>query len=228
MQFRLAFAACAFVALASACDSNGGTVTPNNPLNPTAQPTAIVVPTATPTATPMATPTPAPGPTATPTAPPVVTCAAPPPDPNTGAVTLTGAVQTIAVPCFGTFTSTATVSANQSAGATIALGASTDKTQGAVPNSNGNYGTPILYTSLQPNRAISFNSATATIPTVVTSSTIGAPHTYAVQSYVPALGGPNATITKLVPTGHSVRFALPTVGGGFPAIQVIVILYQTT
>lgn len=214
MQLRLVFAALSIVALASACDSNGGSVTPNNPLNPTAQPTATA--------------TAVPPPTPTPTAPPVVSCAAPPPDPNTGSVTLTGAAQTIAVPCFGSFTSTATVSANQSAGATIAFGVSTDKMQGAVPNSDANHGTPILYTSLQPNRSLAFDSSTATIPSVITSSTIGAPHTYTVQSYVPALGGPNATFANIVPAGHSVRFALPTVGGGFPAIQVIVILYQTT
>jgi hypothetical protein len=220
MQLRFAFGALVFVALGlGACDSNGGVVTPNNPLNPTATPRPVASATVAPTATPT--------PTAAPASAAPLVCAAPPPDPDTSTVTLTGAAQTISVPCFGTFLSTATVSANHSAGATIALGTSTDQAQGAVPNSNGNYGTPILYTSLTPSQGLSFDSATATIPTVVTSSTIGAPHTYTVQSYIVGLG-PLFTSPAFAPVGNSLSFALPTQGGAFPAVHLVVIVYQTT
>lgn len=236
MRFRLAFAALSMAALASACDSNGGVVTPNNPLNPTAAPTGIIVRPATPTPQPTTTPVPTatptgaaptatPAPTPTPTAPPALVCSAPPPDPNTGSITLTGAVQTATVPCFGTFLSTTTIPANTSAGATVAFAVSTDQAQGAVPNAAE--GTPILYTSLHPSATIQFTSTTPAIATAITSATIGAPHTYAIQSYVPAFGIAQQTITGLVPTGHTVRFSL-TPGAVFPAVQVIVILYRSS
>ena len=213
MQLRLAFGTLIVLALGlGGCDSKGGLVTPNDPLNPTATPR--------PAAT--ATPTPAPSYVPVP-----VVCNAPPPDPNTSSVTLTGAAETVDVPCFRAFLSTASVPANNSAGATIAFAVSTDQAQGAVANADANHGTPILYTSLTPSRALSFVSPTATIPTVVTSLLIGAPHTYTVQSYVPGLG-PLFTSPAFAPVGNSLSFALPTRGGAFPAVHVVVIIYQTT
>jgi hypothetical protein len=201
---------------------------------PTAKPTATptVKPTATPTAKPTATPTPkptatpTPKPTATPTATPP-SCPAPPLDPNSATVTLSGSQQTVTVPCFQDFTGSAVVPANGNAGDTITLQSSTDKNFGAVASSS--YGTPIVYTSLQPASSVTFNNSSATIATTVTSpSKISPGHTYAVQAYVPSFGVSIQNITGIVPTGHSLTFNIAPPGGAFPAIQAVIILYQSS
>ena len=206
------------------------TATPS--AKPTASPTPTAKPTATPTASPTATPTPTAKPTATPTAQPTATptaaaCKAPPPDPNSASITLTGNQQTVNVPCFGDFTSTAVIPANANAGTTVALQTSTDNNLGSAPTASD--GTPIEYTSLFPSMSITFNSSTATIDTTVTSpSKIAAPHTYTVEVYVPSFGVAIQTITGLKPTGHSISFKIVPPGGAFPGIQAIVILYQSS
>jgi outer membrane biosynthesis protein TonB len=202
------------------------TATPT--VKPTATPT--VKPTATPTAKPTATPTVKP--TATPTAKPTATptaaaCPAPPLDPNSATITLTGSQQTVTVPCFKDFTGSAVVPANGNAGDSITIQSSTDKNFGAVANSS--YGTPIVYTSLQPASSVTFNNSSATISTTVSSpSEIGAGHTYAVQAYVPSFGAAIQTITGIKPTGHSLNFNIAPPGGSFPAIQAVIILYQSS
>jgi len=217
MYRRLGFGALVGAALTvTACNTGGGLVSANNPLNPTPAPSAAATPT--PTAAPTAKPT------ATPTA---AACTAPPPDPNTSTITLTGAQQTIAVPCFGNFTSSASVPASNGKGLTVALASSSDQNLGGVPDAS--YGTPILYTSLLPSAAITFTSSTAPIATTLTSTAnIGAPHTYAIQVYVPLLGVPIETVTGIHPTGHSIEFGVAAPGGTFSAVEAVVIVYQSS
>jgi hypothetical protein len=210
----------------AACNTGGGLVSANNPLNPTPAPSAG--PTAKPTATPVG-PSPTPtaiGPTPSPT-PTAAACAAPPPDPNTSTVTLTGSTQTVNVPCFGDFTSTAIVPPSNAAGFTVALASSTDNNLGGVPDSN--YGTPIVYTSLEPSSSITFASASATIQTTVTSpSKISAGHTYALQVYVPAFTASIQNVKGIKPSGHSITFGIVPPGGAFPSIEAVVIVYQSS
>jgi len=220
--FKLKLGFCALLGAtltATACNTGGGLVSANNPLNPTPAPTAAATPTPTagPTAKPTATPT------ATPTA---AACSAPPPDPNTSTITLTGAQQTVAVPCFGNFTASASVPASNGKGLTVALATSTDNDLGAAPDST--FGTPIIYTSLQPSAAITFNVSTAAIATTLTSTAIGAPHTYAIQVYVPEFGTAIQTITGIHPTGHSITYGIAPPGGSFPALEAVVIVYQSS
>jgi hypothetical protein len=245
MYRRLGFGALLGATLTvTACNTGGGLVSANNPLNPTPAPTVAATPTPTagpsakPTATPTAGPsakptaTPTAGPTAKPTATPTATptaaaCGAPPPDPNTSTITLTGVQQTIAVPCFGNFTSSASVPASNGKGLTVALASSTDNNLGAVPDST--YGTPIIYTSLQPKGAITFTDSKAAIATTLTSpANIGAPHTYAIQVYVPLLDSAIQTVTGIHPTGHSITFGVAPPGGSFPALEAVVIVYQSS
>jgi hypothetical protein len=233
MDRRLGFGAlCVAIVALSACNTGGGVVTANNPLNPTPAPSAGVTatptagpPTPTPSPTPVGpTPTPSPTPSPTPTA---AVCGAPPPDPNTATITLTGAQQTVIVPCFGDFTSTAIVPAGNGAGVTVALAASTDKNLGGVADSK--YGTPIVYTSLQPSTSITFNGTAPSITTTITSaSKVSAPHTYAVQVYVPNFGAAIQTVTGLKPSGHTITFPIVPPGGAFPAIEAVVIVYQSS
>jgi hypothetical protein len=191
-------------------------VTANNPLNPTPAPSAA--PTATPTVGPSSKPTTTPTPAA---------CTAPPPDPHTSTITLTGAQQVVTVPCFGDYSSTATVPANGGQGVSVALAASTDKNLGGVADST--YGTPIVYTSLEPNSGITFNDSTAAISTTVTSpKNIGAPHTYAVQVYVPQFGISLQNITGIHPSGHTISFSIAPPGGSFPATEAVVIVYRSS
>jgi hypothetical protein len=104
---------------------------------------------------------------------------------------------------------------------------STDKNFGAVASSS--YGTPIVYTSLQPASSVTFNNSSSTIATTVTSpSKISPGHTYAVQAYVPSFGVSIQNITGIVPTGHSLTFNIAPPGGSFPAIQAVIILYQSS
>lgn len=201
----------------TACNTGGGLVSGNNPLNPTPAPSAA--PTATPTATPVG-PTPTPTPTA-------AACTAPPPDPNTSTITLTGAMQTVQVPCFGDFSSFAVVPPSDGAGATVGLASSTDQNLGGVPDSS--YGTPIVYTSLFPSRSLNFSgSAPAIVTTVTSPSKIAAPHTYAVQVYVPSFGVSIQNVKGLKPTGHSVTFNIVPPGGAFPSVEAVVIMYRSS
>jgi hypothetical protein len=202
---------------ASACNTGGGLVSANNPLNPTPAPTGAATPTPVPSGG--ATPTPSPTPTA-------AACSAPPPDPNTATITLTGNKQTITVPCFGPFNSTAVVPAGSDAGLTVALAASTDKNLGGV--SDPTYGKPLEYTSLQPSAQIIFTGANPAIVTTLTSPAIAAPHTYAMQVYVPAFFAAIQTVTGLHPSGHSITFSVVPPGGAFPPVEAVVIVYQSS
>ncbi len=140
---------------------------------------------------------------------------------------MTGNQQTVNLPCFGDFTTTAVVPANGSAGDTIALETSTDKNFGAAASST--YGTPIAYTSLTPASGVVFNNSSASIPTTVTSpSQINPGHTYAIQAYVPTFGISIQNVTGIVPTGHTVSFNISPPGGTFPGIQAVIILYQSS
>jgi hypothetical protein len=119
------------------------------------------------------------------------------------------------------------VPASNGNGLTVALATSTDKNLGAVPSST--YGTAILYTSLQPSGAITFTSSTAAIATTLTSAAnIGAPHTYAIQVYVPQFDAAIQTVTGIHPTGHSITFNVVPPGGTFPALEAVVIVYQSS
>jgi hypothetical protein len=215
MYRRLGFGALFLAVFAlSACNTGGGLVSANNPLNPTPAPSAAPTPTPSPTVKPSPSPT-------------AAACAAPPPDPNTATITLTGAQQTVQVPCFGDYTASAVVPASNGKGFTVALAASTDKNLGAVPDTSK--GTPIGYTSLQPSSSITFNDASATITTSVTSpSKIGAPHTYTMQVYVPDFAAAIQTVTGIKPSGHTITFGIAPPGGSFPAIDAIVIVYQSS
>jgi hypothetical protein len=158
-----------------------------------------------------------------------VKCAAPPPDPNTSSVTLSGRAGSVHIPCFKDFTAVATVPTSKAEDEVVKLAASTDKTLGAVVNKQ--LGTPIIYTSLTPNKAVTFTSKTATIVTAVLSpSEIAAPHTYAVEVYVPALHSPIQTVKDItpIPKTHEIKFSIATLSGTFPAIEAVVIVYRST
>jgi hypothetical protein len=203
--------------IATACNTGGGLVSANNPLNPTPAPTGAVTPTPSPTPSGGPKPTPSPTPAA---------CSAPPPDPNTATITLTGNKQMITVPCFGTFSSTAIVPPGGGAGVTVALGASTDNNLGGVADTT--YGKPLIYTSLEPNGPVTFNGTSPAIVTTLTSTTIAAPHRYAMQVYVPAYGIALQTVTGIKPTGHSITFSVVPPGGTFPPLEAVVIVYQSS
>jgi hypothetical protein len=158
-----------------------------------------------------------------------VKCAAPPPDPNTSSITLSGRAGSVHVPCFKDFTAVATVPVSKAEDAVVKLAASTDKMLGAVVDKK--LGTPIIYTSLTPSKAVTFTSKTATIVTEVLSpSEIAAPHTYAVEVYVPAYKLAIQTITdvKPIPKTHEIKFSISTLGGVFPALEAVVIVYRST
>jgi hypothetical protein len=156
-------------------------------------------------------------------------CTAPPPDPHTASITLTGKAGWVIVPCFKDFTSAASVPASTSTGVVVKLAASTDKNLGAVINKK--LGTPIVYASLTPNKNVTFASTKAVLSTyVISPSEIAAPHTYAVEVYVPELKEALQTITdiKPVPKSHEIKFTVSTLNGNFPAIEAVVIVYRST
>jgi hypothetical protein len=154
-------------------------------------------------------------------------CPAPPKDPNTSTVTLTGVQQTVTLPCFSDFTGSAIAPANSNKGDTIALEVSTDKNFGATASST--YGTPIIYTSLTPAKSVTFSNSSASIATTVTSPTkINPGHTYAIQAYIPSFGVSIQNTTGIVPKGHTITFNITPPGGTFPAIQAVIILYQSS
>ncbi len=158
----------------------------------------------------------------------VAKCTAPPPDPNASNVTLTGAAQTVTVPCFKDYTAVASVPASNAKGVVVKLEASNDKTLGAVANTR--YGTPLVYTSLTPNKTVTFTNSKSVILTTVSSpSAIAAPHIYAMQVYVPSFHAAIQTVANIKPvTGtHEIRFNIAPPGGQFPAIQAVVIVYKT-
>ncbi len=156
-------------------------------------------------------------------------CTAPPPDPNTSSVTLSGKAGSVHVPCFKDFTSVATVPASTPNHVVVKLAASTDKTLGAVIDKK--LGTPIVYSSLTPDKTVEFTSKTAVIPThVISPSEIAAPHTYAVEVYSPVLKIAIQTIkdVKPIPNTHEIKFSVSTVAGTFPPLEAVVIIYRTT
>jgi hypothetical protein len=154
-------------------------------------------------------------------------CKAPPPDPVSSTITLTGAAETVHVPCYKDFNATSAVPANDGKGFTVKLEVSTDKTLGGVANAK--YGTPIVYTSLTPSKSINFDKKPAALLTVVASpSQIVAPHIYAAQVYVPAFGAAIQSVAnlKVVPNTHEIRFNIAPPGSSFPAIEAVVIVYR--
>ena len=214
----------------AACDSHGGDVTPNNPLNPTVSPSGQ------PTTSPTGTPTPAP-PTATPTTAPtgptptplptatVAVCSAPPPDPNATTIPLTGGMQTITVPCFHDFTTTATIPSGTVAnGASLALQATTDSGAFGIP-SDATAGTRLLTTSIAVTATITLGNPN--ISTAVTSqSSINPGRTYTVENYLGTTQ--TAKVTGLSPTGHTLTFNVTDPAGTvFPVgVTAYVVVYQ--
>ncbi len=158
------------------------------------------------------------------------TCA-PPPDPATTSIRLTGQVQNVTLPCFRDFRTTATIPANNSTSSnpiTAAVALSTDKTLGSRPNSAN--GKPISYVSLSPNKTINFRPSTASIVSRVTSpSQIIAGHTYPFEVQVVEFG--DAVIQKgtatLNASTHTVTLGIKPPGGTFNGgLHAVVILYR--
>ncbi len=222
MRIRLVHAATIVAALAAglaACDSKAGIVEPSI-YNPT--------PTATATSTPTVGPTNGPTPTATPTG---VTpaCAAPPPDPVTTSLTLTGPIQAVTLPCYGDTTIVATIPANNGTPAnpiTVAVAVSGLNMFGAVINSTK--GTPIGFTSLSPNKTISFSPSTATIQTLYTSPSLVLPgHTYNFTVEVAELGYAVIQQGTASQSGSTLSFGIAPPGGTFNGmLHAIVIIYR--
>ncbi len=240
MSSRLVLGALFVSALGlAACDSHGGDVTPNNPLNPTPPPSGAPTsspttkPSAMPTASPSIKPTPTPttGPSATPVPTPTgAVCAAPPPDPNTSTIPLAGGMQAVPVPCFKDFTSTATIPAGTVAnGASLQLAATTDSGAFGIPN-DPTAGTRLITTSIAVTATITLGNSN--IPTTVTSpSMINVGHTYEVENFLGFGGGPpnkTSTTTGLAPSGHTISFnVVDPAGMGFPmGATAFVVVYQ--
>ena len=205
----------------------GPTATPT--AKPTAPPTATPKPTASPTPKPTATPTVAPTtkPTATPTP---AGCAAPPPDPVTATLTLTGAVQSVTLPCYKDTKIVATIPANNSTAAspiTVAVAVSDDQSLGAKATPAAGE-TVIGYTSLSPSATVNFTPSTATIATSFSSpSLITAGHTYRFEVQVTEFGDAVIQSGSATLSGDTLSFGVAPPGGSFNGgLHAVVVLYK--
>lgn len=202
---------------------NASLPTPVPTVKPTVKPTVMPTPTMTPTTS----PSPTPSPTASPTvAPSPQACETSEPDPHVRSIQLTGQPENVHVPCTDDFAGIVSLPKNNGGGSspiTLTLASSTDKPLGA-PSSN--VGTPILYTSYDPNFNLVFSSPD--LGFVVTSpSKIVDAGVYAVNVFSRGVLL-EPTIANLVPSAGKLTFAVALPGGHIGQnVRVQVVVYRT-